>query len=1199
MQPERDAGPAKPPPGDGTRSTSVQQAVELFVELHATGQAPDPATFASRFPDDLKKAVLLQCREFLAFDGLLGHQEWEPGPAKETQGRPFGDFVIQEELGRGGMGIVYLAHQKSLNRRVALKVMASGLTLSKRHVERFRREAAAAAQLRHPAIVSVHSLTEVDGTFALAMDFVAGRNLADILDDLRLLNGDAPTVIDGTLGLAPEKGYVAECAMFVAQLASALAVAHQANVVHRDLKPRNLMLDDRRQVKLLDFGLAKSLGEGSISMSGEITGTAHYMSPEQTLAKRVEIDHRADIWSLGVILYELLTLRRPFDGKNLQQVVYEICFQEPVPMQKRNHRVPRDLVTICQKALEKDPSKRYQTAAEFEADLQRFLRWEPVHARPASATTRLLKWARRHRTETAIAGALVLGGMTLLGLRWHEGRQADELLAQAAVAEAEGRFDEAAALATRAVALRNDEVARARLKSYGEAQQRIIAEAANLAARSSQEKERDREKAIALALAAVQQHADIETRSAVLDALDSGCVTRTLRVGEGNRAPRLVGVRWSPDGTTAATFGYDGQVRLWDPATGTALASLKGHAEEATVVGVCFAGNDRLITAGADKTLRCWRRHDAALEQTIPVPGVPATMRGDREGKRVLVTSYISSATTKLPEPPFLAQVYDTATGQVVSPAVAHSQLFVESALSPCGTIAATCCSSTLRIWPTDTGVPITPGGIPRGRVRALEFAPDSSLLAVATDHTVQLLRVRDGELVGQARHSLEVTSLAFDSKGQRLLSGSRDRTARVWSLQPGGAPGHFDLIEVATLGNRGPVDHVAFDPTDQLALTATGQAGELVVFDVGAGRESTGAVLHRYEAGPSILGASFAPGGHAVLALAGQFRPLVWDFGSARGVLTVRQTGWAGAVAFDRTGERFVTGGTDYRVRLWSASDGNLKWTSANLRNPQGRLDVDEAGDRIATASTRDGVVHVLRLADGEALYDLDGKGSGTAAVRFLPGGNRLLAAGAGEKGGGGLLLLWNTNDRSRAFELLRPQPIVAADVRADGGMVATVENTQRVVRLWAVPNGEPRGELAGHGDVVSQVRFSPDGRTVLTASQDRKARIFDLTGKLLQTLSTEQQLRHAAFDRNGDHVLTCGDGSAGEAVLWRVADGTGVLRFRGHRGPIDHGAFHPEGSAIATTARDGTVCLWPTDPVAVARRLLPGATPASTTRK
>ncbi|HEB51880.1 MAG TPA: serine/threonine protein kinase, partial [bacterium] len=422
---------------EGVRKAAVQRAVERFVELHTSGRSPDPLSFAQDYEESLRGEILMQCREFLTFDGLFGAQEWQEAVPEPDDGRTFGDFQILEELGRGGMGVVYLARERSLDRTVALKVMASGLTLSKRHVERFRREAMATAQLRHPAIVPVHRLVEVDGTFALAMDYVAGRNLADVLDDLRLANGDGEGVHTGSLGIAKEKGYVAECALLAAQVASALATAHHNHVVHRDLKPRNLMIDDRRQVRLLDFGLAKSLDEGreSLSMSGEITGTAHYMSPEQTLAKRVDVDHRADIWSLGVILYELLTLRRPFDGKNLQQVVYEICFKEPVPIHKRNAKVPRDLVTICNKALEKDPQNRYQTAAEFEADLQRFLSWEPIHARPAGAWTRASKFIRRHRKESALIAALLATAIAIWGILWFRAaadqRRADELLQRA------------------------------------------------------------------------------------------------------------------------------------------------------------------------------------------------------------------------------------------------------------------------------------------------------------------------------------------------------------------------------------------------------------------------------------------------------------------------------------------------------------------------------------------------------------------------------------------------------------------------------------------------------------------------------------------------------------------------------------------------------------------------------------------------
>jgi WD40 repeat protein len=1188
MQPEREAAAAATPPGDGARSAGVQQAVEQFIELHATGQAPDPATFARRFPEDMRSAVLAQCREFLAFDGLLGRQEWTPVQPKEAQGRPFGDFVIQEELGRGGMGVVYLAHQKSLNRRVALKVMASGLTLSKRHVERFRREAAAAAQLRHPAIVSVHSLTEIDGTFALAMDYIAGRNLADILDDLRLANGDS-TAIDGTLGLAPGKGYVAECALFVAQLAQALAVAHQANVVHRDLKPRNLMIDDRRQVRLLDFGLAKSLGDGSISMSGEITGTAHYMSPEQTLAKRVEVDHRADIWALGVILYELLTLRRPFDGKNLQQVVYAICFQEPVPPNRLNHKVPRDLVTICHKLLEKDPKNRYQSAADVEADLLRFLRWEPIQARPAGAWTRATKWLRRHRTESALAGALLLAGLGALCMQWYHGRQADALLAAAAAAEEGGRFADAYQLANQALALRNDETTRSRLKLYAEADRRIEAEAALLALRSKELLERDRERSLQLALDAERLHGSADTRSAVLDALGRGSVTRTLRPASGE-APRLVAVRWSPDGAHVLTLGYGGHAQLWDAARGTVFASLHGHAPDGPLVGGLFAGDDRVLTVGTDRTLRCWSRADGALLHTEPLAGIAAHVSSDRDGRHALVLTYGSSTG------PFEAQVFDARTGRPRAAPLAHPWLFVAGALSADGAIAATCSGTALRLWRVDEDPPqVHELPSAHGRVRALQFSPDGALLAIATGPVVQLVRTSDGRPIGEGRHSLEVTSLAFDGNGSRLLSGSRDWTARLWEVRRTAGAEQADLIEVATLvGHQGPVDHVAFDRSSQLALTATGgQAGELCLFDVGEGRAASCEPLQRYPTGPSIEHAEFAPGGNAVLALAGRTRAFLWDLGSACGVVTMRQAAGAGAVAFDATGLRAVTASSDERLRLWSTTDGNLLWASPSLGKPQTTVDVDEQGHRIASGGRQDPRVHIRRLTDGEPLYQLRAVGEGVAAVRFHGGGALLLTAGKGAaERAGGLLQVWHTSDWSRRLEVVRPRPIVAADAAADGSVYATIEEGEATIRLWN-PDGSAAGELAHPGRRPQALRFSPDGAWLLVPDRDGTVRALDRTGAVRQSFACGQPIRFAAWSRDGRWVVACGEGREPAARVFEVASGAERLRFTGHRGAVDWGAFSHDGASVATTARDGTVCVWPTDPVAVARRLVTTTSP------
>ncbi|HZN40619.1 MAG TPA: protein kinase [Planctomycetota bacterium] len=1185
--------------GEASSGTGVQQAVEQFVELHSSGQAPDLVVFVERFALPLRPRILAQCREFLSLDGLLGRQKWEAGQRPHSDNRTFGDFEIQEELGRGGMGIVYLAHQRSLNRRVALKVMASGLTLSKRHVERFRREAAAAAQLRHPAIVPVHTFCEVDGTFALAMDFVAGRNLGDILDDLRLANGEGHTSIEGTLGIEPKKGYVAECAMLCAQLASALAAAHQAGVVHRDLKPRNLMIDDRRQARLLDFGLAKSLGDGSISMSGEITGTAHYLSPEQTLAKRVVIDHRADIWSLGVILYEVLTLQRPFYGKNLQQVIYEICFKEPVPPHKLNTKVPRDLVTICQKALEKDPQNRYQTAAEFEADLLRFLRWEPIHARPAGTVTRLLKWMRRHRAETMLAGAVGAIVAGVLGYSWFDAIDRDGrssgLLAKAEQEAGRDQFDLAIQLATEALRLRDDAGVVARIDGYRTKALLAATMASRICLESSQQISHDRELAVLLALEADALGGSSKTRSAVLTALGGVYRTTTLRTGDDrDHVGQIISARWSPDGKRVVTTGVDGKVLLWDAAKGALTRTLARHEgkdeDKGWVVGAVFVGNgERLLTASADGTLRLWRTQDGSLEYKVSLPDKAAALRADRRGERVLVACYGSD------DGPYKAQVFEASTGKAVSAPVVHDQLLVTLALSPCGEYAATCSGKrgAVRLWRTATGETI--GLLDQGAensVRAIAFAPDSSLVATAaSDGAAHIYRVADASLLGTVRHSHEIRTLAFDGTSERLLTGSRDQTARLWQVQRD-ATGGLPCRELQTfVGHGGSLRHVGFDRTNGLAVTA-GEDGVLRIFDAGSGPTPNGGAILQYELGPAIGTADFDPEGRRVLALAGSNRAVIWDSDDSRGVVTLRQPGALPAACFDATGDRIVTAGDDERLRLWNAHDGRRVWVTEPLGMPVRTLDVDDAGERIA-CSTVDGRVPgriaVHRLVDGAPLFTLKDHTGSVPVVRFAAGGSRLLTAGVhtnADKSRTGRAIVWNMNDQSQVQVLSRPQPLVAADLSRDGALLATVEERESIVRLWSVPGGQPRGEVGGHTDHVLWVRFSPDGSTLLTASHDGTARIQTPDKRCLAVLDAGQRLQYATFSRDGSMVLTTSAAGNFEAQLWRV-DGTELLRFHGHRGTVEWGAFNPDGTWAVTTSRDGTARIWPTEPVALAKRL------------
>jgi WD40 repeat protein len=1185
MEVERGAGSL------GGGIATVQQAVEQFVDLHSSGQRPDLAEFAQRHAADLRPQILAQCRQYLAFDGLLGHQEWAPSERPQPGGRAFGDFVIQEELGRGGMGIVYLAHQRSLNRRVALKVMASGLTLSKRHVERFRREAAAAAQVRHPAIVPVHNLSEVDGTFAFAMDYIAGRNLADILDDLRLSNGEAPPSVEGTLGIAPDKGYVAECALLTAQLASALAAAHDAAVVHRDLKPRNVMVDDKRQARLLDFGLAKSLGEGSISMSGEITGTAHYMSPEQTLAKRVAIDHRADIFALGVILYELLTLKRPFDGKNLQQIVYEICFKEPVPPQKRNPKVPRDLATICSKALEKDPQNRYQTAAEFEADLQRFLGWEPIHAKPAGAFTRSAKWIRRHRTESLAATAAVLVAGAVLGWQWFDGRQRDrdaELLLQQAERQATaGQLTSAIQLATQALGKRNDEAGRARLALYHERsktaaiqEEADVAEAARRSLKSSQAIDRgDRRLGVLLALAADDKRSSSETRSAVLDALGSGYATTTLR----GHDQQVLRATWSPDGACIATTGDDGKVLLWDARTGEVRRMFTGHSHWVTAA-VFHADGERLVTASQDRTVRVWRLANGRTDSIWQHDGAVSMLRLDGRGERALTVSYGGE------KGPFQAQIWTVATGERLGATVDHAQHVMAAAISPNGEWAASWGGERgeVRLWDAGTGRERALLGGHQSRVQAIEFSPDGSLVATATkDGAVRLYSVPEGAFQGELQHSRSVDCLAFDGDGARLLTGSRDMTARLWRLQRDEGGGLRVREQRVFVGdNRDDLTTVGFDRSGQLAVTA-GKDGIVRIYDASEQDVAAGTELMRYEVGAAVDAASFDPEGRRILALAGRQRVLIWDFGDTRGVTRLRQPSWVPAASFDASGDHVVTAGDDERLRLWNARDGRQLWVTDKLGNPIRAVDVDDTGERIVLGRT-DGQVAVHRLLDGAPLFALGGDRGRVTVARFVADGRRILVAGdARGPRDAGSVSLWNANDRTQVLQLDRPHRVLDADLSPSEPLLATVERDDDRVRLWSVPDLQPRGELRGHTAAVTAVRFAQNGQELLTTSLDGTARIQRLDGTLRTEFAAGNPLHGAAWSRDGERVLTCAERGSVEAQLWDVATGDELLRFRGHRGGIVSTAFSPDAAWAVTTSRDGTSCVWPTDPVAVARRL------------
>lgn len=328
------------------------------------------------------------------------------------KGTRLGDFEIVEELGRGGMGTVYRARQVSLNRVVALKVLSAAMAQSQKLVSRFVTEAHAAAKLHHTNIVAVYAQGEHDGHLFYAMELIEGESLD------KAIHGRS-----GEWFAARAHRDYQKMARLISEVADALEHAHSQSVIHRDIKPQNLMLGADGRLHVTDFGLARLFDEPGVTMSGEMLGTPAYMSPEQVGADRRKVDHRTDVFSLGVTFYEMLTGRRPFEGATREQVVARICTTEPTTPRKLAPGVPVDLETICLRAMEKEPGRRYQTAGEMAADLRRYADDVPIRARRAGPIEKAWKWARRNPAKTAVAAAVILLGAGTTAWSIQHGRQ--------------------------------------------------------------------------------------------------------------------------------------------------------------------------------------------------------------------------------------------------------------------------------------------------------------------------------------------------------------------------------------------------------------------------------------------------------------------------------------------------------------------------------------------------------------------------------------------------------------------------------------------------------------------------------------------------------------------------------------------------------------------------------------------------------
>ncbi len=418
----------------------VMELLEQYLAAAHTGRAPDRESFVAGHPEvaDKLRVALVGC-DFVRRAGQELAEAVGDGPAAPRE--TLGDFRIVREIGRGGMAVVYEAEQISLGRRVALKVLPFAAVLDDRQLQRFKHEAQAAALLHHTNIVPVYSVGTERGVHYYAMEFVEGRTLGAVVQELREarrhkdsaahararrpsprkpVQHDPPSSAEAraltTSGDTETPDYCRAVAKLGVQAAEALDHAHQQGVVHRDVKPGNLMVDAAGRLWITDFGLALSRANSPLTLTGAIVGTIGYMSPEQALGKRVPVDHRTDVYSLGVTLLEMLTLEPAFAGDDPRHVIHDVAFKEPPSPRRRNAAVPPALETILLKAVAKDPEARFATAQEMADDLRRFLAHEPIRARRAPLLDRVSLWVRRHRVGVAAAACVLLVSLVALAV---------------------------------------------------------------------------------------------------------------------------------------------------------------------------------------------------------------------------------------------------------------------------------------------------------------------------------------------------------------------------------------------------------------------------------------------------------------------------------------------------------------------------------------------------------------------------------------------------------------------------------------------------------------------------------------------------------------------------------------------------------------------------------------------------------------
>jgi WD40 repeat protein len=1041
-----------------------------------------------------------------------------PAPDGEPAGREgvrVPGYEILAEVGRGGMGVVYQARQVKLNRVVALKMILAGGHASATDLARFRSEAEAIARLSHPNIVQVYEVGEHDGLAFFSLEFCAGGSLEKKLDGTPLPPMDA--------------------AVLVEKLARAMQEAHQAGVVHRDLKPANVLLSFSRDAersalssalrsasrlnedepKITDFGLAKRLDQQGQTQTGAIMGTPSYMAPEQAEGKK-DVGPPADVYALGAILYECLTGRPPFKAATPFDTIMQVLSDEPVPPTRLQPRTPIDLETICLKCLQKRPGDRYSSAGDLADDLGRFLRGEPIAARPVGALERGWKWVCRHPSGTGLGVASIVAALALVAFfvsQSYQGR----------LAEANTRL--AAAL---------DEAERAR---HNEEEQKKQTEAA------LERVERFRYfNLIALAGREVAAN-DLGRADELLDQCPEG-----LRGWEWNylrgraHLPRTISrkhkdqvlcVAYSSDGDRLASGGRDGSVRIRD----------ENLWREKVVLIPAHKGAVRAVALSPDG-LHLASAGDDHVVRVFELTNKKDVFRPDKGGKL-----FVERFVLRQHERPVLAIAY-----------------------SPDGRrLASADEGGTVLLWEPGAGQPRRLDGH-KGAVRGLAFSRGGKELASAgADRLVKVWEAASGKFLFQLPPLPGPGgSLVWilDDRQLAVAVDDPDRTSQVmvWNVALEGRARRPQVLAVGVFG-------LAWDASSGYLVLAGRDGTVHLCYMTGRG----GWIILRGHSG-SVTSVAFRPDGKVLASGGGQpgqpGEVITWKLPPPPAVRVLRgHTAATTSVAFNPDGSRLVSAGKDGLIKVWDLLTSR---TILTLKGHAGGVTgVAFSPDlHLLASSGEDSTVRLWSAASGQLLHTLKGHTGTVTGISFSADGKRL-ASGGGESGKPGDVKVWQVVTRRVLLTLSgHASPVTAIAFSPDGRRVASGSRDQ-MVRIHDLTDGKEVLVLAGQTGGVTSVAFSPDGRRLAAAGLDRTVWLWDaVSGKRLHVLTGHSaEVLGVAFSATGKRI---GTASADMMVkLWDPQTGLEACTLSA----MSHGATAVAFSIdrrIASTNADGPVNVW-----------------------